>query len=137
MSPLIHLEDFNKILKEVHQSLVLHQASIATAESCTAGLLSFLLTTIPGSSQYFFGSIVAYSNEAKSTLLGVSGELIASHGAVSKEVALAMAQGARKRLGVSYGLSITGIAGPDGGSKEKPVGTIWLGLSSETIQVIT
>jgi len=106
-------------------------ATLATAESCTGGLLANRLTDIPGSSEVFLEGLVTYSNQSKSDLLGVPSELIASHGAVSKEVARAMAEGARARSGARYALATTGIAGPAGGSVEKPVGTLWIALSSE------
>jgi nicotinamide-nucleotide amidase len=96
----------------------------AVAESCTGGLLGARLTQRPGSSAYFAGGIVAYSDEAKSELLGVPAELIAEHGAVSPEVADAMAEGAMARFDADVGCSITGIAGPDGGTEEKPVGYV-------------
>jgi nicotinamide-nucleotide amidase len=97
---------------------------IAVAESCTAGLLAARLTERPGSSEYFNGGVVAYSNEAKSALLGVDPELIEKHGAVSPEVAEAMADGALERFSAEVACSVTGIAGPDGGTEEKPVGYV-------------
>jgi nicotinamide-nucleotide amidase len=100
--------------------------TIATAESCTGGLLAARLTDMPGSSQYVLGGIVAYSDEAKRSQAGVAAELIQTHGAVSAEVAQALAKGARSRLGADVGAAITGIAGPGGGSAEKPVGLVWL-----------
>jgi PncC family amidohydrolase len=104
--------------------------TVATAESCTGGLVAEAITAVPGSSAYFRGALVTYSNEAKTTILGVSKDLLAAHGAVSAQVARAMATGARARLGTSLAISITGIAGPDGGSDEKPVGLTYLGLAS-------
>ena len=98
--------------------------TVAVAESCTAGLLAARLTERPGSSAYFKGGVVAYSNEAKVDLLGVDAELIESHGAVSPEVAEAMADGALERFGADVACSVTGIAGPDGGTEEKPVGYV-------------
>jgi PncC family amidohydrolase len=103
---------------------------LALAESCTGGLIGHLITSVPGSSGYFKGGVVAYSNEAKQSLLLVSSETLAAHGAVSRESALEMARGARKALGSEVGLSVTGIAGPGGGSPEKPAGTVWIGLST-------
>ncbi len=97
---------------------------LATAESCTAGLLAARLTDRPGSSAYVEGGVVAYANEAKADLLGVDPALIEAHGAVSEEVAEAMAAGALERFGADTAVAITGIAGPDGGSEEKPVGTV-------------
>lgn len=97
---------------------------IATAESCTAGLLAARLTDRPGSSDYVAGGVVAYSNEAKAELLGVDPALIEAHGAVSEPVAQAMAAGARQRFAADTAVAITGIAGPGGGTEEKPVGTV-------------
>lgn len=96
--------------------------SVATAESCTGGLIAAALTSIPGASGYVVGGIVAYADRAKERLLGVPTELLATHGAVSAEVASAMARGARERLGVDVAVAVTGISGPDGGSAAKPVG---------------
>src|SRR5581483_5748653 len=102
--------------------------TVAVAESCTGGLLAARLTERPGSSAYFPGGVVAYSNEAKTALVGVPAELIERLGAVSAEVAEALALGAIERFGASFGIGITGIAGPDGGSEEKPVGTVWFSV---------
>ena len=103
--------------------------TVATAESCTGGLIGKLLTDVSGSSAYYLGSIVSYSNSVKAELLGVPRELLQSDGAVSEPVARQMAIGVRGKLGSDVGLSVTGIAGPGGGTEKKPVGTIWLGLS--------
>ncbi|MFW6131781.1 MAG: competence/damage-inducible protein A [Candidatus Aminicenantaceae bacterium] len=103
--------------------------TLAAAESCTGGYLSHRLTNIPGSSDYFLNGIIAYSNNAKTDLLNVPSELIEKHGAVSSAVAQAMAQGIRQNTGADFGLSITGIAGPSGGTEEKPVGLVYTGLS--------
>jgi nicotinamide-nucleotide amidase len=111
-------------LKENHKTL-------STAESCTGGYLAHLITSVPGSSAYFKGSIIAYDNVVKSELLGVSDTDLMIHGAVSQEVAEAMAIGVRKNLKTDYALSTTGIAGPEGGTEEKPVGTVWIALASE------
>ncbi|MFA5419794.1 MAG: competence/damage-inducible protein A [Bacteroidales bacterium] len=104
--------------------------TLSVAESCTGGYLSHLITTIPGSSAYFNGSVVSYTNEAKTELLGVPKELIVVHGAVSQAVAEAMAKGAQTRFSTDYALAVSGIAGPDGGTPEKPVGTVWIALAS-------
>jgi nicotinamide-nucleotide amidase len=106
--------------------------TIATAESCTGGLMAGRLTDLAGSSAYVLGGLVVYSNEAKTALAGVPEELIAAHGAVSPEVATALSAGARSRLGTDVGIGITGIAGPGGGSPEKPVGTVCLSISTAT-----
>jgi nicotinamide-nucleotide amidase len=104
-------------------------ATLALAESCTGGLLAKRLTDMAGSSAYFTEGLVTYSNEAKERLLGVPHALLLEHGAVSEPVARAMAEGARKTSGADYGLSVTGIAGPDGGTEEKPVGLVYVGIS--------
>ncbi len=103
---------------------------LVTAESCTGGLLAAACTSIAGSSDWFERGFVTYSNEAKSELLGVPAPLIATHGAVSEEVARAMAEGALQHAHAEIALSVTGIAGPGGGSADKPVGTVWLGLAA-------
>ena len=105
-------------------------ATLATAESCTGGLIARSITAIAGVSPYYPGGVVSYANEAKTALIGVSPALIAARGAVSPEVAEAMATGIRERLQADLGLSVTGIAGPEGGSAEKPVGLVYLGLAS-------
>ncbi len=104
-------------------------ATIATAESCTGGLVAEMLTEIAGSSAYFIGGLVAYSNEIKTAQLGVPEAMLIEHGAVSKPVAIAMAQGVRERFGTEFGVSTTGISGPDGGTEEKPVGTVCVALA--------
>jgi nicotinamide-nucleotide amidase len=106
--------------------------TLATAESCTGGLLSGRITEIPGSSEYFLEGAVTYSNEAKTKLLGVPQKLIEDHGAVSEEVALAMARGIRELAGSTFGIGITGIAGPGGGTAEKPVGLVYIALAQES-----
>ena len=103
---------------------------IATAESCTGGLVGHRITEVPGSSDYFERGVVAYSNRAKVELLGVPEELIRRHGAVSPQVAKAMAEGVRERTGVEVGLGVTGIAGPTGGTPEKPVGLVYIGVAT-------
>jgi PncC family amidohydrolase len=104
--------------------------TLATAESCTGGLIGHLITNIPGSSAYFLGGVVAYANKVKEEVLGVPAELLRAHGAVSQEAALAMAQGVRRLLKTNVGLAATGIAGPSGGTPEKPVGTVLIAISS-------
>jgi len=104
-------------------------ATVAVAESCTGGLLGARLTAIPGSSDYFVGGFITYSNALKSKLLGVGVETLERFGAVSRETADSMAAGARERAGATYAISVTGVAGPDGGSEEKPVGLVYIGIA--------
>lgn len=111
--------------------LVMKQKTVAVAESCTGGLLSERLTRTSGSSNFFLGGVVCYSNELKTKLAGVSPSLLEGNGAVSKPVAQALAEGIRKRVGASIGIGITGIAGPSGGSAEKPVGLVYIALADE------
>ena len=103
--------------------------TLAAAESCTGGLLGARVTAVPGSSSYFVGGIVSYANAVKTRSLGVPGRLLKKHGAVSPECAAAMARGARRALDADIGVSITGVAGPDGGTKEKPVGLVFVAVS--------
>ena len=104
--------------------------TVALAESCTGGLVATTITDVPGSSGYFLGGVVSYSNEAKVAFLDVPEATLDAHGAVSAQVARAMAAGAQARFGASLAASITGVAGPDGGSDEKPVGLTYVGLAS-------
>ena len=115
----------------VGRLLMEQQRTIALAESCTGGLIGHRLTQVPGSSAYLDRAVICYSNLAKRELLGVPSELIDRHGAVSAEVAAAMSRGIRERSGVSIGLSVTGIAGPSGGTATKPVGLVYIGLDTE------
>jgi len=117
------------IEKAVVTLLTAKGQTVATAESCTGGLVAQRITDIDGSSAIFLGGVVAYSNAAKTDLVGVPAELIAAVGAVSSEVAQALAEGARNRFGTTYGIGVTGVAGPDGGTPEKPVGTVWIAVA--------
>ena len=102
--------------------------TISVAESCTGGLIGHLITSIPGSSEYFMGGIISYSNQAKCDLLRVSPDTLDRYGAVSDQTAKEMAMGVKERFKSDIGLSVSGIAGPDGGSDEKPVGTVFMGF---------
>ena len=102
----------------------------ATAESCTGGGVGSAITSVPGSSAVFAGGVISYSNDVKRDMLGVPEDVLVSHGAVSAECAAAMAEGARRRLKTDLAVSLTGIAGPDGGTAEKPVGLVWFGLAT-------
>lgn len=114
----------------VGRSLKAQRLTLAVAESCTGGLICHRLTNIPGSSDYFLGGVVTYSNEAKLDLLRVPGDTLAQHGAVSADTAQAMAEGVKEMFHSAVGLAVTGIAGPSGGSLEKPVGTVYIGLAT-------
>jgi nicotinamide-nucleotide amidase len=116
----------------VANALNQNHATIAVAESCTGGLVAQRLTSIPGSSSYFLGGVVCYSNELKSAWADVPAELIEAKGAVSAEVAIALAEGIRRSTGAQLGIGITGIAGPSGGTPEKPVGTVHIALANES-----
>jgi nicotinamide-nucleotide amidase len=120
----VYDEGFGSLPESVGALLASRGLTLAIAESCTGGLAAELVTRAPGASRHFLGSVVAYANQVKTQLLGVPAELIAQHGAVSEPVARAMAEGARQRLGADVGLAFTGIAGPDGGTPEKPVGLV-------------
>ena len=117
------------IEKAVVDLLKAKAQTVSTAESCTGGLVAQRITDVAGSSAMFLGGVVSYSNESKTDLVAVPAEMIASFGAVSPEVAQALAEGARTRFGTTYGIGVTGIAGPDGGTPEKPVGTVWLAVA--------
>jgi len=116
----------------LHELLTARSLSLALAESCTGGMVSKMLTDLPGSSAYLKGGVVAYANEVKEALLGVSHDTLLVHGAVSEPTARAMAEGARTRLNTDVGLSVTGIAGPEGGTDEKPVGTVHIAVATAT-----
>ncbi len=113
----------------IGEGLRRRKLTLATAESCTAGLIAHRITNVPGSSDYFLGGIVAYANKTKMRLLGVSQEVLDRDGAVSEETARQMAQGAQRVLDADIGLSVTGIAGPGGGTEEKPLGLTFVAVS--------
>lgn len=118
------------LIRRVARRLTAGQLTLACAESCTGGLFAHRCTALPGASGWFLGGVVAYSNEAKSSLLNVPGYLLGRYGAVSRPVALAMARGALEAFRSDYALAVTGIAGPGGGTPRKPVGTVWIALAS-------
>jgi PncC family amidohydrolase len=122
MSPVIE-ERIGELLRKKAWTL-------AVAESCTGGLVGSRITDVPGSSEYFLGGVIAYSNEAKVGLVGVRLETLMAHGAVSEQTAREMAAGVRRVFGAKIGLAVTGIAGPDGGTPENPVGLAWLAVSA-------
>lgn len=121
-------EDIGSLLREMGMTL-------AVAESCTGGKVSDMVTSIPGSSDYFLGGIVSYSNAAKEGLLGVESSILRSEGAVSEAVALQMAEGVRRAFGADVGVSTTGIAGPGGGSPSKPVGLVFVAVSAADVNM--
>lgn len=116
----------SRAVSELGECLLVEENFLATAESCTGGLLASTLTDTAGSSEWFAGSVVAYSNEVKSNLLGVAPDILEKHGAVSEPVVLAMAEGVLKTIGAHVSVAISGIAGPGGGTPGKPVGTVWM-----------
>ncbi|MEA2148240.1 MAG: nicotinamide-nucleotide amidase, partial [Solirubrobacteraceae bacterium] len=130
-------DDGTTVDEQVFDLLRAAAETIAVAESCTGGLLAARLTERPGSSEVFHGGLVVYSNAAKVALAGVDPGLIEAHGAVSQEVAEALAGGARARLGADVGVGVTGIAGPGGGTAEKPVGLVWFSVVHRDGQRLT
>ena len=108
-----------------------HKCTLSTAESCTGGMISSMITSVPGSSEYFLGAVTSYANSVKQNVLGVPAEIIEKYGAVSSECVAAMAEGVRKLTCSDYSVATSGIAGPGGGSEEKPIGTVWIGVASE------
>ena len=117
------------IARAIVQRLTKAKKTLALAESCTGGFIASEITNVPGASKIFLGGIVSYSNAAKQKFLGVRARALARHGAVSEPVARQMAEGARKKFGAGYAIAVTGIAGPGGGSKAKPVGTVFIALA--------
>lgn len=132
----VYTQGDETLAQTIVEGLSARSQTVATAESCTGGLASAELTSVPGSSRAFLGGIVSYANDVKQALLGVPAALLAEHGAVSEPVAAAMAAGVRERLGTTFGLATTGIAGPGGGTEDKPVGTVFIALAGpESITV--
>ena len=128
----IYGENHDSLEKRVGEELVKRNKTLATAESCSGGYIAHLITKVPGSSAYFKGSLVAYSNEIKENILKVNTKDIEAHGAVSETVVRQMAENCRDIFQTDYAIATSGIAGPDGGSEEKPVGTIWIAIASES-----
>lgn len=128
---LAHQEKLQKLTSQIAEILIKNKQKIAVAESCTGGGLAYVMTSVAGSSQWFDRGFVVYSNQAKQELLAVEEAAIVEHGAVSEEVAIEMAEGAVDHSDAQVAISITGIAGPDGGTEEKPVGTVCFGLIVE------
>jgi len=122
--------DLQTLSARIGKALADRPLTVSTAESCTGGLLSHILTGVSGSSQYFIGGVVAYSNQIKEKVLGVRNKTLLEHGAVSEATAREMASGIRERFNTDIGLSTTGVAGPTGGTPSKPVGLVWIGIST-------
>ncbi len=122
--------DLDTLESVVSDLLKKHQATLSIAESCSGGYVSHILTALPGSSEFFEGAVISYSNKVKNVTLGVDEKTLSEFGAVSEQTAIEMAEGVRIKLGTSFSISTTGIAGPSGGTEEKPVGTVWLACSS-------
>jgi len=121
----------NETLAEVIGRLLLKKGqTLAVAESCTGGYISHLITSVPGSSGWYKGGVTAYSNEIKQQLLGVSAGTLEKHGAVSEQVVCEMAEGARRKMKADFSVATSGIAGPTGGTEEKPVGTVWIAVAT-------
>ena len=131
LGDIIYSEKDDTLESAVGDLLKAYGKTLSTAESCTGGMISSLITSVPGSSEYFLGSVTSYANEVKENVLGVPAEIIAEHGAVSSECVAAMAEGVRRITSSDYSVATSGIAGPGGGSEEKPVGTVWIGVSSD------
>jgi PncC family amidohydrolase len=122
-------EDLLRLARRIGAACREHGVRLGTVESCTGGLVGHVITEVPGSSDYFAGALVTYGNEIKIDLAGVSRDVLEAHGAVSAQVAKAMADGARGRLGVDVAVAVTGVAGPDGGSAAKPVGLTYVAVA--------
>jgi len=127
--------DEDTIASVIGELLTITQTTLSVAESCTGGGLGQMLTSVSGSSRYFWGGVISYDNSVKQNLLRVDPEVLAQHGAVSEIVAQQMAVGIRSRLNTTWGISITGVAGPDGGTEIKPVGLVYIGLAGPDDQV--
>lgn len=130
IQPFVYGYEQDELEQVISKLLSERGQTLATAESCTGGYVSHLITSVPGSSSYFVGGVVSYSNELKSKQLGVSSETLNQFGAVSEQTIVEMAEGVRKTLSADYGIATSGIAGPDGGTPDKPVGTVWIAVAS-------
>lgn len=122
-----------QLSKEIGQLLSERGETLSTAESCTGGLIGHRITVIPGSSAYYKGGVISYSNEIKERVLGVRGETLRQYGAVSEAVVKQMAEGVRLLMDTDYGVATSGVAGPGGGTPEKPVGTVWIAVATHEV----
>ena len=136
LGDIIYGQNQDSLEQVIGRLLAKKKLTLAVAESCSGGMVSQRITRIPGSSKYFIGGITSYANSMKSDYLGVPAKLIEQHGAVSHEVAEAMASGIQRGTGADICLSITGIAGPEGGTAEKPVGTVYMGVATATAYTV-
>ena len=127
----IYGEGEDSLQASIGRLLVGERKSVSTAESCTGGMIATLLTSIPGASAYYYGSVVSYDNSVKINTLKVDENIISEYGAVSRECVEQMAQGVRKLFGTDYAIATSGIAGPDGGTPDKPAGTVWIAVAGE------
>ncbi|MEM1028273.1 MAG: nicotinamide-nucleotide amidohydrolase family protein, partial [Planctomycetota bacterium] len=130
LGPTVFGRDETTLQSSLVKLLLQEGKTVATAESCTGGMIGSLLTDVPGSSAAYRGGWVTYTNELKSSQLGVRPGVIEAHGAVSEDVVIAMAEGARQRSGADFAVAVSGVAGPGGGTADKPVGTVWLALAT-------
>ena len=128
---LVYSRQMESLPAVVQRMMIDRGLTVSVAESCTAGMVGASLTDLPGSSAFFKGGILAYADDIKSELLGVSETMLREHGAVSAPVVRAMAEGAKQRLKTDYALAVSGISGPDGGTQDKPVGTTWVAIATE------
>ena len=131
LGDIIYSDKDDTLESAIGDILKANHCTLSAAESCTGGLISALITSVAGSSEYYFGSVTSYANSVKQNVLGVPDEIIEKHGAVSSECVAAMADGVRRLTATDYAVATSGIAGPGGGSDEKPVGTVWIGVSSK------
>ncbi len=129
----IYSYENEELEKVIGNKLINENKTLSIAESCTGGYLSHIITAIPGSSAYFQGGVVSYSNDVKMNILGVKQETLANFGAVSEQTIVEMAEGVMKKLNTNYGIATSGIAGPEGGTEEKPVGTVWIAVTNGKI----
>ena len=136
MQPYAFGFDDDTLEQILAQKLIAKKYSIATAESCTGGLISKRLTNIPGSSNYFIGGITAYSNDVKIDFLDISENLLVKYGSVSEKIAMEMAESIRKKMNADIGISTTGISGPDGGNINKPVGLVYIGIVMPNVSTV-
>jgi PncC family amidohydrolase len=127
-----HVPVDESLVERIANALLKRQWTLSTAESCTGGGIGHYLTSLPGSSEFYVGGVIAYSNEVKATLLGVDRQLLSKYGAVSNPCAAAMAEGCRRLFNTDVAVAVTGIAGPGGGSAEKPVGLVFIGIATRS-----